>query len=151
LRELFQGAYAPGDNAATPAIRKYDGFRLEVEARPQWQRLADLSDGNDGAFTPGRGALTPFLGLLLGYFGQIPGMRPAVIAIRVSADPAPLTTLIGDSGSFAQHQLGHLLCANSWLYENRGDCCAGDCCGHHDLAVTGSFRLLLWMRIPGRA
>jgi hypothetical protein len=70
-------------------------------------------------------------------------MRPSVVAVGVSANPAPFTTLVSDCGSFAQNELGHLLCPNSRLYENRGDCCAGYCCGHHNLAVTGSSRVLL--------
>jgi hypothetical protein len=77
-------------------------------------------------------------------------MRPSVVAVSVSADPAPFTILVSDCGSFAQHELGHLLCPNSWLDENRGDCRAGYCRGHHNLAVTGSSLVLLWRRIPGR-
>jgi hypothetical protein len=77
-------------------------------------------------------------------------MRPTVVAVGVSAEPAPFTILVGNGGSFSQHKLGYLLCPDPWLYQNRCDCCAGYCCGHHDLDVTGSFRVLLWMRSPGR-
>jgi hypothetical protein len=150
LPELLQRAYGAGANAATPTIRKQDGIYLKLETRPQRQRLADLSNAEHGAFTPARGALTPFVAALLGHFTQVPGMRPAVITVRVSADPPPFTILVGDRRSLAQHELGHLLCSDSWLDENWSDCCAGYCCGHHDLAVTGSSRVLFWMRIPGR-
>jgi hypothetical protein len=112
--------------------------------------LADLSDAQGSAFTPSRGAFTPLVSLLLTDFEQIAGMRPAVVAVCVSADPAPFTIPIGDGCRFAQHKLGYLLCPYSWLDQNRCDRCAGYCCGHDSIAITGSFRVLPWMSIPGR-
>jgi hypothetical protein len=151
-RELFQRSYSAGENPTTPAIGKYDRISLELEARPEREWLPDLPNADRRAFTPRRRTLTPLVDLLLAFLAEISGMRPAVVAVDVSADPAPFSVQVGDRCSLSQHQLSHLLGPDPWLREDRGDCRAGDCrsgdCrGHHNLGLTGSFPLLLWMHI----
>jgi hypothetical protein len=108
-----------------------------------------LSDADIGAFTPGGGALSPLLVLLITHLEEITGMDPAIVPVSASADPPPFTILVGDRCGLTQHQLSYLLCPYPRLGEHRCDCRTGYRCWHHNLGVTGSFPLLPWMRIRG--
>ena len=53
-------------------------------------------------------------------------MDPALVAVEVGADPAPLAGGSSTTAGLAQHQLGHLLGAHRGLGEDGSDGGAGD-------------------------
>src|SRR5688572_26758988 len=114
-RGLTGRANRAGSEPAPPAVGQSHRVALEDYSGAKRKLEMRGADPHRGPVAPGCRPSPPFFDRRVFTLVQIARVDPPIIAIEVSADPAPLPALAGDCRGLAQHQLSDLLCPNPRL------------------------------------